>query len=63
MASSAATSWTVLETLEKRFPSYPQFEKAVVPSKTQFEEGDVVLIAEPKANRGEWPLGRVMEVY
>ena len=27
------------------------------------KEGDVVLIAESKAKRGEWPLGRVMEVY
>ena len=27
------------------------------------KEGDVVLIAEPKDNRGDWPLGRVMETY
>ena len=27
------------------------------------KEVDVVLIAEPKDNRGEWPLGRVMETY
>lgn len=27
------------------------------------KEGDVVLIVEPNANRGEWPLGRVMEAY
>ena len=27
------------------------------------QEGDVVLIAESKANRGEWPLGRVIKVY
>ena len=27
------------------------------------KEGDVVLIAESNAARGEWPLGRVMEVY
>lgn len=45
MALYAQTSWTVLETLEKRFSSYPKCQKEVVPSKTQFEEGDVVLIA------------------
>jgi len=28
-----------------------------------WKEGDVVLIAESKAKRREWPLGRVMEVY
>ena len=27
------------------------------------KEGDVVLIAERKASRGEWPLGCVMEAY
>lgn len=27
------------------------------------KEGDVVLIAEPNARRGEWPLSRVMEAY
>jgi hypothetical protein len=25
--------------------------------------GDVVLIAEPKASRGDWPLGRILEAY
>ena len=27
------------------------------------KEGDVVLIVEPNASRGEWPLGRVIEAY
>ena len=27
------------------------------------EEGDVVLLMEPKARRGEWPLGRITEVH
>ncbi|KAL9966671.1 hypothetical protein ACROYT_G024783 [Oculina patagonica] len=27
------------------------------------KEGDVVLIVEPNARRGEWPLGRVIEAY
>lgn len=27
-----------------------------------FKKGDVVLIVEPNASRGEWPLGRVIEV-
>lgn len=27
------------------------------------KEGDVVLIVEPNASRGEWPLCRVMEAY
>ena len=27
------------------------------------KEGDVALIVEPNASRGEWPLGRVIEVY
>ena len=31
--------------------------------KHNLKEGDVVLIAEPKANRGEWPLGRIIESY
>ena len=32
-------------------------------SKHNLKEGDVVLIVEPKASRGEWPLGRVIEAY
>ena len=31
--------------------------------KHNLKEGDVVLIVEPKASRGEWPLGRVIEAY
>ena len=31
--------------------------------KHNLKPGDVVLIAEPKANRGEWPLGRILEAY
>ena len=27
------------------------------------KEGDIVLIVEPNASRGEWPLGRVIEAY
>ena len=27
------------------------------------KEGDVVLIVEPNASRGEWPLSRVIEAY
>ena len=26
-----------------------------------FKEGDVVLVIEPKAKRGEWPLARIVE--
>ncbi|XP_078355671.1 uncharacterized protein LOC144640376 [Oculina patagonica] len=31
--------------------------------KHNLKEGDVVLIVEPNARRGEWPLGRVIEAY
>ena len=31
--------------------------------KHNLKQGDVVLIAEPKASRGEWPLARVIEAY
>ena len=31
--------------------------------KHNLKQGDVVLIAEPKASRGEWPLTRVIEAY
>ena len=31
--------------------------------KHNLKQGDVVLIAEPKASRGEWPLVRVIEAY
>ena len=31
--------------------------------KHNLKEGDVVLIADPDASRGEWPLGRVIEIY
>ena len=31
--------------------------------KHRLKEGDVVLIVEPNASRGEWPLGRVIEAY
>ena len=27
------------------------------------KSGDVVLVAEPKASRGDWPLGRILEAY
>ena len=27
------------------------------------KKGDVVVIGEPNASRGEWPLGRVIEAY
>ena len=37
MASCATASWPVLETLEKRVPSYTHCQKEVVPSETQFE--------------------------
>ena len=31
--------------------------------KHNLKEGDVVIVAEPKASRGQWPLGRVTQVY
>lgn len=31
--------------------------------KRELTEGDVVLLVEPNAKRGEWPLGRIVEVY
>ena len=31
--------------------------------KRELTAGDVVLLVEPNAKRGEWPLGRVIETY
>ena len=32
-------------------------------AKPNFKEGDIVLVVEPKAKRGEWPLARIVEVH
>ena len=50
---------------------WKRWRKEFLPSLSQkwfhprhnLKEGDVVLIVEPNASRGEWPLGRVIEAY
>ena len=54
MAKDTAVNWTLLETVAQKILRrlHPKRNLAV---------GDVVI--EPNAKRGEWPLGRVLEVY
>ena len=43
-------------------PSLNARRKWLKPSQN-YQIGDVVLVVEPNANRGQWPLGRIVEVY